>query len=565
MSTTQANKPFEIGLVGAGAISAGAYTGGVMDYLVFALDAWYAAKAKGDEAVPPHDIQLGVFSGASAGAITAALSTAYLGSQQPSIASPQVAEQNKGKNKLFHSWVEQIDIKYLLEQRDLEGNEQPVVSLLDSTILSTIADDGLNVEPRQQRRPYVAPKFELLMTVTNLRGIPYALKVGADAESSYDMSLHADYVHFRISDEDGAEHSDRYAMRWSDFKGDSTCKDKMKVSALASGAFPVGLAPRTLDHQIKKQSDWYSARSWPVSTPESEHPHSCVTFQTIPANWPQPPSDFSYTFQCVDGGVMNNEPFELARKQLAGAGGRNERDPSRADKAVLMIDPFPSDSSFDGGYKAAEDLLGSAIRLFGALKNQARFKPEELMLAANQDVASRYMIAPRRDGKAFPIACGSLGGFGGFLKRDFRCHDYFLGRRNAQKFLLDHFALPQDNPLFKDWTDAQRAQYCVKDKDGNPRRKDGMLLLPIIPLVGEARAECLAPKWPAYSKEDIDGLMDMAEKRLEAVSKRMVGQYFKHNPILAAGAKFILWSRKKDILGKIKGLVEGDLRKMELM
>ena len=37
-------RSFEIGLVGAGAISAGAYTGGVIDFMVHALDCWYAAK-----------------------------------------------------------------------------------------------------------------------------------------------------------------------------------------------------------------------------------------------------------------------------------------------------------------------------------------------------------------------------------------------------------------------------------------------------------------------------------------------------------------------------------------
>ena len=51
------------------------------------------------------------------------------------------------------------------------------------------------------------------------------------------------------------------------------------------------------------------------------------------------------------------------------------------------------------------------------------------------------MISPTREGanpdeaKRVPIACGVLGGFGGFLHESFRRHDYLLGRRNAQAFL----------------------------------------------------------------------------------------------------------------------------------
>ena len=557
------SKPFEIGLVGAGAISAGAYTGGVVDFLAYALDTWYEAKASGSPAAPPHEVQLSAFSGASAGAITAALATAYFGSDQPPIATPQAAKALVGQNKLYDCWVERIDIQYLLESRDLSEQGNPVISLLDSTILTDIADRGLNVTAREKRRAYVAPNFELLMTVTNLRGVPYNFDINTGSKASYDMSLHADYVHFRINEHGDGQSPDRYSMRWSDFGQSSVTKDKMKVSALASGAFPIGLAPRVLDHHIAPSPDWYSARTWPVPTPHTEHPHACVSQLSIPASFPSPP--FNYSFQCVDGGVMNNEPFELARKQLAGPNGSNARESHLADKAVLMIDPFPSDTSFDQAYQAAPDLLGSAMKLFGALKNQARFKPDELMLAARTDVASRYMIAPSRDGKTYPIASGSLGGFGGFLKRDFRSHDYFLARRNAQKFFRDHFVLNEDNELFKAWTDDLRKEHCVKDSSGNPVIRDGRRLLPVIPLIGEAARECAMPEWPQYTSNDMDGLMQQAELRLTAVSQRLVDQYFKKNWVLGPAVKLIIWARRKDILAKIRGIVTRELQKMELI
>ena len=88
------------------------------------------------------------------------------------------------------------------------------------------------------------------------------------------------------------------------------------------------------------------------------------------------------------------------------------------------------------------------------LIEQARFKPEELQKAADDTFFSRFLISPAREGngsaaaKKYPIACGALDGFSGFLHESFRRHDYLLGRRNAQAFLRWNFALPKGNPLF---------------------------------------------------------------------------------------------------------------------
>jgi predicted acylesterase/phospholipase RssA len=65
---------FQIGLTMSGAISAGAYTAGVLDFLIEALDAWEDARNGPDaDTVPGHRVGIKVMSGASAGAITAAI------------------------------------------------------------------------------------------------------------------------------------------------------------------------------------------------------------------------------------------------------------------------------------------------------------------------------------------------------------------------------------------------------------------------------------------------------------------------------------------------------------
>jgi hypothetical protein len=565
-------KTFELGLVGAGAISAGAYTAGVIDFLIQALDAWYLRKAN-DRNVPQHDVKISVFSGASAGAISAALAAGYIGSHQNPIATEEEGDGETGtQNKLFDSWVNRIDIKHLLEAKDLEqgGN---VLSLLDSSVLWDIANSGLDVTPRDERRPYIPESFDLLMTVTNLRGVPYGFEVIGDQPTDYDMSLHADHVHFHLSDTGHTEEKYRYGMRWNDFGSSVPVKEKLKMAALASGAFPVGLAPRVLNHEITpKISDYYSARQWAIPTPHSVNPHLCTTMAAIEAKWSRD-TLFDYQFQCVDGGVMNNEPLELARRILARDSdtGRNERSGRYAKKAVLLIDPFPNNSPFELEYEPVRDLFKSVKSLFEALKNQARFKIDELELARNPDVYSRFMIAPKRsgvNGQTYPIACGLLGGFGGFLSRKFRSHDFFLGRRNTQKFLRDRLVLPENNSLFDGWTEDMRKSYCVKNKDGAVI-KDGQRLLPVIPLVDGVdldSAPCFEPQWPLYTYDELNTLTQQIESRVSLVFDRLVAQYFQtNNPIVRWIAKIIIGRKKNDTVQYVRGVIKDDLIRMELI
>ena len=55
-----------------------------------------------------------------------------------------IADTSKAgtSNRLYESWVNMIDIRQLLETKDLR-NPGPVASLLDSTIIDTIADYAL--------------------------------------------------------------------------------------------------------------------------------------------------------------------------------------------------------------------------------------------------------------------------------------------------------------------------------------------------------------------------------------------------------------------------------------
>ena len=136
---------FEIGLVMAGAVSAGAYTAGVMDFLMEALDKWYAAKERdiaasgSNEArwtVPPHDIKIKVISGTSAGAMTAALTAIAFNEDIEPIRPEPTLEANQVKNRLYSTWVNDIDIGPMLSCGDKRTGVQ---SLLNSKVLDDIA------------------------------------------------------------------------------------------------------------------------------------------------------------------------------------------------------------------------------------------------------------------------------------------------------------------------------------------------------------------------------------------------------------------------------------------
>ena len=105
---------FNLGLTMAGAVSAGAYTGGVLDYLFEVLDKWEKAKT-GDlkidgynkEDIPKHKVSIDVMGGTSAGGMTTIMTALYAikGIINP-VTSKESGTAGGVKNNLFYdSWV----------------------------------------------------------------------------------------------------------------------------------------------------------------------------------------------------------------------------------------------------------------------------------------------------------------------------------------------------------------------------------------------------------------------------------------------------------------------------
>jgi len=539
-------KTFRIAINMAGAISAGAYTAGVLDFLTEALDAWYQAKAR-NELVPNHDVCIEIFSGASAGGMCAAISAILLQDDFEHISD---TSQTGTSNRLYESWVNMIDIQQLLKTDDLK-KAAPVVSLLDSTIIDTIAQDALKRgKPLPAPRAYVSPGLALVLSLTNLRGVIYSLTGVAPGSVEETTFFYGDRIRFRTVSENFKmpPQDTAYAIDLAQ-PGDAWAT--LRTAAMATGAFPIFLAPRVL---ARRQSD-YTPPLWEsaASAAKDDPPPICPTF---PENLPDPFETLN-----VDGGVTNNDPFNYAHDYLAALAPavpnkELETDPCKADRAVLSIAPFPTMESYPVAYDTGgnSSVLKALPQLFSALVSQSRFFGESLSHLMRGTTFSHFIVAPSDDelvqnfeksskDKARPEAlqCAALGAFGGFFERGFRAHDYALGRRNCQKFLRDHFILPADNVIMKEALEKATPDFrkSIVESFGRqpPKGPDGKppvfppgscvtketVWLPIVPL---CTAELRQPIGPisraAMADAKLDHVVDMMLKRFQSVVSVML-------------------------------------------
>jgi len=507
-STSQKEQPvIHLALCMAGAISAGAYTAGVVDYLLEALERWEMARTKWPDhpLLPSHRLVIDVITGASAGGMEGGI----LFRQGQNVI--RIISEGDGKHasdsydpewfrkhsKSYKAWVELTEtpdnpqLKQLFDPEDIRT--KGVVSLLNSDFIDKIADELMKPEeePQKNRRPrYISKDLELCLSLSNLNGIPYSIPFNAgepkekghnQSANSYTVYNYKDYGHF-IESEDGIEPSyGRIPVNFTgrNYENAITLKQCMK----ATGAFPIGLRFRKLERNKK-----YILKNPLLSSPQN----SLDIADDLPDN---------YATLNVDGGMMNNEPFDVAAylmyRKLKGSEFNhsltfeecvNKYTQSfkvyesveafaEVDKelvtnksvfsTILMVDPFPTVSGYD--YEAPDEgiqLLGIVRKIYAAFRGQLLMKPEDLYKATSNAKGrvsdySRFMIAPRRkillnrdkeknkvyftqlDGSD-AIACGSLEGFGGFIDKSFREHDYRLGRFNCQHFIQKKFGFIYD-------------------------------------------------------------------------------------------------------------------------
>ncbi|GGH16504.1 patatin-like phospholipase family protein [Silvibacterium dinghuense] len=585
------DQAFHLGINMAGAVSAGAYTAGVLDFLIEALEQWQAQKDAfrahlADEnapdefegVVPLHDVMIDGFSGASAGGMCAAIASVMLHSEFEHITDTMDGNQPKTgtSNVFYEAWVNRIDIRQLLGTNDLSPG-QPLASLLDSTIIDEIAAYALVPRGQRVERPYVAKDLTLFLTTTNVRGMTYPLYSSATGTDGEYTTYYGDRVRFEVVRGGAAPAaSDAYPVPVQDPQA-KTDWEFLQAAAKATGAFPLFLAPRRLTRRVTDYETplWYPVGAKaPVPLPPPDLP------QPKPG---KPPLKTIDTFN-IDGGVTDNDPCELVHDYLAARnpafetidGVRsNPRLPQEANAAVLTVAPFPTRDRFDETFfdPPPMTVFGMLGKLFTVMMSQSRFLGESLSVLTDGSAFSRFVIAPSDPGQRDEDAlqCGTLSAFGGFMERGFRAHDFLLGRYNCQRFLDTYFRLPETNPVMAaglagagKYKRAVLARAGCGAPLGTPEILDGggkaVKWLRILPLVGTAAPEIDQPKRMQISRDKVGEIAGLAMARIRAIEGPLLAEVpgaALLQPVIAAATMLQKHKVENLLMEKLSPNVEG--------
>ncbi|MCU0446908.1 MAG: patatin-like phospholipase family protein [Microscillaceae bacterium] len=479
-------EPFKIGLIMAGAVSAGAYTAGAISFLFEALDKWYQAQKEGHN-VPSHKVNIQTLAGSSAGGMCTAMTAAA------------IVRGDMGLLK--EAWVDQIDIKHLLDNSDLI-NESNINSLLNSEKLDKIAELIIKIDTKDDDKwfDFLSDELNIFLAATNLDGIKSNIMFN-DVNNLYTLINHRVQAKFTLlNPKSPFNQYNNNGNRYLHYKSPNQNWQYFKEWALASGAFPIALKSRFVNILKPELIDNYLSLGEYVNVPNFRD------------------------YLCVDAGVTDNEPIKPALESLGLKAGEKV-DANQSKAAIIMLDPFPNEPNIDNDNHKHQDIFSIIGYLITTLRNQAKFKPEELLLAMDNNDFSRFIIAPKRASANRRIgnfmASGALEGFSGFFEKEFREHDYQLGRKNCQKFLLEHFRLPKEHQLFNDWEKDLINKYIIENK-----------YLPIIPLIdnlnpnihNEHKIE--TPDWQKIkmTNVEVEKIKDKFKKRMELLVDKGVNK-----------------------------------------
>lgn len=523
---------FKIGLCLAGAVSAGAYSAGVVDYLMEALEEWEKRKISDPENTPNHQIEISGIGGASAGGMTGLILASMLNEDWSHVKKINNIKDTFSKNKLYDAWVDMEEsnmMNKLLETDDQDSCD----SLLNSNFIDRLANKILTSNSENsQTRPYISNNVKVFVTLTNIRGMDFniAFRSNTQKGENYIVTSHNDYVCFKVSKNNENQYNNDGWIPL-DFKNKLNI-DLARSAAMGTGAFPIFLKSRNLSRENKYLNDL----EW---------------FSTITRQTKNPFTEPVITTNNIDGGVINNEPFEYVRKILIDQTGQTDpklyESYDTFESTIITIDPFPNGENQTNTSIRKPNFINSIFDTLGALIDQARLKPSTLITALDSNNSSNYLIAPvrhdetgnRLEGDA-AIACGALSGFSGFINKEFRVHDYFLGRANCEIFLREHFTVPLNtkNPIIKKGYENIDLKNFITGEDDK--------FLPIIPIFTVKEEKMYMPKfsnnkyYPTVSKSYVNDLNKKIKKRSQFIIMKLAGDKFFQRALLWIGSKVVL-------------------------
>ncbi|MBT6118723.1 MAG: hypothetical protein HOH66_12725 [Rhodospirillaceae bacterium] len=539
----------EIGLVLGGTVSAGAYTAGALDFLLQALAALEAKRNSGDADAPSHQPIIAAASGSSGGGICAAQIAIAATRRQTPIADP-ANPPPAWENPPYRMWTgAELSYEAFIDPSDLTGGnpgpDRPL-SVLNGAVRESFGNIAFVADDRPADLAYIADPLPIAVATTTLRGVPYSIRFVTDKAPGdpgfdrQDMRFHHDHLRFSWS-RTGQAPSGTILLDPTQFPRELVNLPQaagwrdLRAAALATSAFPLVFP------------------AYPLEKPRAAYDdHLADTAGPVDPDWPTHGGP-DHRFYAVDAGTVNNEPLELTRSALVGPGGSFAGSANGVDKLILMIDPLGGGGLPEPSHQFF-DLLSQIV---GALVQNSRFKPSELLAVRGESIFSRHLLTPTRQTATGQIADQALASdllaaFFGFFHADLRRHDYFLGRWNAWRFLKNHFVLPAGHPAFAGWTDPTFAV---------TKRIDGQVMncRPIVPLYGDAAPEPARASWPHLDPNLFTPqLKQRTANRIGLLAQRIAGANPAQDPNLLLAA--VMSVAKGEIANWIEASVEDAIR-----
>ena len=328
--------PKRLAITIAGAVSLGSYEAGVLYEVLDAIHQHNCVPGTPDE----ERIEIDVLTGASAGAMTAAIVA-----QKMLYAADEFRDPYD--NPLYNVWVKQINLVELLNTTNggSPESESPLRSIFSSNMVERIAAGSLTARyasgevPPRVTHMAAAKSISLGMTLTNLNGVDYG----------YDMQPNGKYIYTQHEDQltrvvsvGGTDHREIW--------------EEIRDASVASGAYPLAFRAKELE---RKRADYTKGNLEP---------------------WTDDPSRFTYT----DGGVLQNEPLGMAKKLVNAIDGHWNNE----SRFYLFVSPHGKSSRADSHFREVDaDYFHMMKRLSKVLLGQSEFQDWITAVEMNEQIA----------------------------------------------------------------------------------------------------------------------------------------------------------------------------------
>lgn len=400
----------KLAIVISGAVSLGSYEAGVMYELLEAI----ALRNEMLDIDHPERVEIDVITGASAGAMTAAILSQQIYYGGSKLRKPY-------DNPLFNAWVKKVNIDCLLKVKP----KYHKYSLLSSAVVDEIGATYLPDDPGNVMdcHPTAADSMRLGLAMSNLNGFSQEI---AGEKESFAYSRYKDQFVCQLkcvppSGRQPANSNPVAGMKiqlsemepciegrqvvWSPML--NTCSwPILRMMAISSGAFPFAFRARRICRNGGSLTSLMRSRDSSRKAAAGDQLYG---------------GNYLYT----DGGVFENEPVGMASslaRDIDEKGGQSSR-------SYLFVAPGKRNIDADPFFNRDDDLLAMAIGLASAVFGQSRFQQwvtEGLVGMLYTVTASDALLI----GDVFSA-------FAGFLEYDFRAYDYNIGRRMARQKLRE--------------------------------------------------------------------------------------------------------------------------------